>query len=1029
MPQDAIVFVPPVAAGSGISMTGAPSYGDIPVHDGYVAGTYRPRKRGKSVHDAEDYGANPYGTIQTGTMTSGSPSLTLADATNYSIGNRVVVRGAGAAHGISAPAAPFAFVVGTAAAASYRMRACLLSGDGGWTAIGSGTTITTGPTTLSASNFVRWIVRSVTNQRGWVLFGRSTTDNNQFPITYGNGQPTLLEIQCQAGSWVNAVASDVGKTVTLGGFTGVLMAYDNTNKIIWVDPTVWGTDLFNTTGGTFTIATGTGTGVQSVAAVNAWHWDDCGDAILPHSQVLDANEIATHPNHNSICRRNSQEMFVGQWMFHPFDNTGVWYQVEEVYGLRTLASSAPSYNTTVDALTVDGNVVLARREPMRPTTPPASAVNNVLNAAVIGKAGNVLTLDANAAANVTSQIVYPDNFSAIKAAITAACAAGSRVARVNISGKNYLFPGKPVDDGVGTDSRWDVTSITFDYLFSMFTVDPGHGKRIEIQCDGTLWFGNLDTPARLVDDGANAQLTDQRRVFHIKSGQFTMRGGRYIWADMGQGVLEHSDAWNWNVFIMNTNALKGIRGFDVEFLGWPRFSSMSDQRGYGDGEFYERCVWTYGGAKHDALHYTKGGHWKKPTCIGIRSRRSTLFYQDTNVLTQPMTFDGGYFLRGRTDGWRCRYSDFSMYGGFIIDDCCQIMCTDNPKRMRIKDGTIYKTRLSSPGCSFVTYQDLKMEDSTISIDATSDDVFIDNVQSIVPTSGTIWPGGTGLLNVTGGARVKVVESSFRALLTSGADIRALVLTGSLSTDSLEITNCSFRGKQDWSVSAFSYAGNLKTSGCYFYGNGGPESSLFQLSAGGTWQSVNDTWEANDPGNKVSFAGGGRIELVNPTFLCMFNITSGITGPFVIRGGSSPSANACVIADDNVYIYDHDFAVEPTISAVIFHEGCMVAGAKIATPATLASGSQELALGIRNIYRIAPNASNSTITGMSARAGGVRIVTINVGATAETLTYDHDSNVVQATEFLSSTGADIVDSPNKLREWVRDNTAGKWRNVA
>jgi hypothetical protein len=67
-----------------------------------------------------------------------------------------------------------------------------------------------------------------------------------------------------SGGYTNAIAGDIGKTVVIGGFSGVLLDFDNTQRFWWVRST--GTAA-NSTAGTITSGTGAGTTLAAAACI------------------------------------------------------------------------------------------------------------------------------------------------------------------------------------------------------------------------------------------------------------------------------------------------------------------------------------------------------------------------------------------------------------------------------------------------------------------------------------------------------------------------------------------------------------------------------------------------------------------------------------------------------------------------------------------------------------------------------------------------------------------------------------------
>lgn len=456
----------------------------------------------------------------TGTITAASTSLSVTSATGWARGYGIYLPGAGAAHGLSTPSAPNVTPQGTSGATSrdYRIRA--LSGDGGCTDTGTITTITTGNATLSTTNFdfITW--PTVTGAKAYAIYGDSTTDANQYLLTIVQGQPTALAIQFDAANYISAVAADIGRTVVQGSHDGVLLGFDNTARIWWVDPTVWGTDTFNgsgsavtttvSTSGTSTgasattltlaagasavndtyngqtiyITSGTGLGTYAVitdydgpsrvATVASWTGTQpvSGDdyrvtvgtgqgtqtsAATNACYWKNCGAAATTVPFKQLGRRNSANTYVGELMLYPLSTSGVLYRCVRTVKDGATASSAPSFSTTLGAETADGDVVWRRENQCVPVLPTTSGWANALTTHVTDISGTTLTLADAATTSTSGQFVMHDDLSAAQAWHAASIASTAQSAILHWPAGDYdLRPGTPLDDGAGNDARYNV---------------------------------------------------------------------------------------------------------------------------------------------------------------------------------------------------------------------------------------------------------------------------------------------------------------------------------------------------------------------------------------------------------------------------------------------------------------------------------------------------------------------------------------------------------------------------------------------
>jgi len=161
-------------------------------------------------------------------------------------------------------------------------------------------------------------------------------------------------------------------------------------------------------------------------------------------------------------------------------------------------------------------------------------------------------------------------------------------------------------------------------------------------------------------------------------------------------------------------------------------------------------------------------------------------------------------------------------------------------------------------------------------------------------------------------------------------------------------------------------------------------------------------------------------------------TSAVTGPLYIRNNKS-LLGSVVIQEPGAIYEDNNSAAAPTISSAtnLATKGNRVADALELSPAALSSGNNnDYALGVTDVHRLDPNASNSTLTSIVARAGGTRVTIICVDAGAATLTIldDDGATGTAANRIVTPTGADIVLSNNESVVLQYDATSQRWKVV-
>ena len=111
---------------------------------------------------------------------------------------------------------------------------------------------------------------------GWFITGRSIQALKGAALESSGWNDVVRVITMQAGGYTNAVAGDIGKTVTGGttGDTGTLLDYDNTARKWWVRMDDSG-DLFDNGTEGLTIASGTGAGtMNAVSTTGEMLWNN-----------------------------------------------------------------------------------------------------------------------------------------------------------------------------------------------------------------------------------------------------------------------------------------------------------------------------------------------------------------------------------------------------------------------------------------------------------------------------------------------------------------------------------------------------------------------------------------------------------------------------------------------------------------------------------------------------------------------------------------------------------------------------------
>lgn len=898
---------------------------------------------------------------------------------------------------------------------SYGRRTKHLSGNGGYSAQGTEATAT-GNATLDSVTKLFIAVPKVAGAEGGVLYDST----GGYALCRYNGTAQIRAIVADAAGFTSLKLGDIGRTLVQGSHDGIVRAFDNATRTIFVEP-IAAADTFP--GGAavaWTITSGTGAGTQTAASTE-------------YIEIFDCGATTTAIPYKHFGRRNSAECYVGEIIGYPVSSSMLFYEVVEVFGDRLLASSAPTYDTDLGDLTRDGKVVLRRIVPPFTPTPPASAVRDVHWTTITNVSGTTVTFADAASASVTSLPVWHDDTDAIQA-WWAQCAASGAA-----SGTLY-FPGAASDywmvlghlAGGSKDARYTgAASSDTARLFNFYTSgSPTPLDRTWLFDKGArISFRHLDVLGSVPND------TDFSAVWELARSKPTMINGTVVFAPFGEPVLEKgergsSSGYNRNYFF-NTNSsetninIDGPTFIDCAFHGWPWICNNSGTRGYGQGERWIRCYISYGGADADGCWYTKGGVFEDCTVIGIRYSRSLILYQDSgsNAITQPIRMLRGYYKGARKNGFRFRANDYQVDGTQFVN-CGELIDDNNPVSGMIARCVMDYTTINMTGTKNLILDSLTLTDSPIFIDTGNARVTISKVHSTTPAGGTQLTATVTLLAIGGGTDIKVSDSFFVGLSPANSpDVRAISLSG--GSGRVDMTNVTAYGNDNWGLRVSSgYSGAFNTTQCSL-GSAASEVVEFGGAAGATWKSVNDTFQTSNGSHEINLATGGRVELINPTMTGAMTINSGMTGPILIQGGASTGSTTAVITEPSTRIEGHDFAVAPTLTgATLFLQGCMVAGNKVASPSALASGvTNDYALGVQNIHRITPNGSDSTLGGIVARAAGCPQKLINVHATAN-LILDDDGGGSTATNRFAFAALTIPAGGSVVLDY--DATATLWR---
>jgi hypothetical protein len=923
--------------------------------------------------------------VRVATSTTGTLHPTALDATNNT--NTLNFDGAGTGtHYIS--------VVG-AATNAYQISA--LSGNGGETEASSATTITTAPSTLdnATHNFVAWALTSGAN--GYSVHGDGSS--NRYRLAGVNDASPCIAVTADAAGYTAPEIGDIGRTFVQGSHDGRILAIDFTNRIFYILPTATSDTFPGGAAVSWTITSGAGAGTQTSAGVTHCYWRDRGAAMVatPYKRAI---------------RRSSAFAFKGEIILHPASSSGVFYEVIDTTGDECFASSAPSYDTDLGDVTVDGNVRLRRVIPAYSPTPPAAEVLDTLWTTITDLSGTTATVADAATTSVTTQTVWHDDLPP--------CQAWWEVCLASPDSGTLYFPGgKDTDytwltgiiNGTGRDERWGTATGGGSSQFALFNWYDSSTKIVEREwvCDAgvTVSWRPLDWM-----DG-----TENTMMWRLGRSAPKMRGGWFVCSMFGEHMRQVGDeqechwyAWNSSIA---TPHVSGPVMTDAGFSGWPKIGTDAGDRSYGTGIRATRCRYYAGGCDNDGTFLIRGGVFDSCQYTGIGFTRSVVLYQTNQTLTEPLIIRGGKWKNARKTGFRFRQNDGLITGGAIIEDCSQIMCEDDPVRLTVEDARIVRTNIVPTGCNDVKLSRLTLEDSPITVASGNDNFTVSDVYSYTPSGGTSLATGSSyaLLSVTGGTNLKVANSNFESLHGTGSpDVKGFQISG--GSDEIDLVNSTFRGSRQLGVRWTSFTGRIRSTGCFFGGTAGPEAVQISMGSTAVYTSVNDTFDGSPTSNEIAFNGGGRAEFTNPTFTGKLSVEASITGPFIIRGGNSSSSTAAAIVEPSVVIESHNFAVAPTLTgATLYTKGNSVADSKSASPTAIAATANNYAAPVTDVV-VFTLTGNQSMTGVAAWAPGTQKLFVN-GDGADTLTLEHaDAGSSAGNQFFGSGSADVVLGPGE-----------------
>ncbi len=709
------------------------------------------------------------------------------------------------------------------------------------------------------------------------------------------------------------------------------------------------------------------------------------------------------------------------------------------------ALAGPSYSTTVGAVITDGNTTWRREDICVPRQPPDAEIANALLAMVVSRSSNTLTLDTALTTSVTSALVLHDDTDALLGHWNVVKSASSRSAVMYFPvGEYSCFLLDPLVDTRLFNSTFG--SGTNYYLFRH--VGTNHAWL------NSLWKGEVGT--RVIFNGTcvpgSLDNGDDSQGYGLLPHSF----GRcrpvfedIKWCSWPTGVqaIEHYDG----------SGGERLYGYDVDStagsgvnvgsrVDGPRFrggglygfSVVGASTWVGNeatAERFEDFDAFIGGSNHNMCFYINGGVLRDVRAYRIRAEGSMGIYQDSSD-SVPLLMDNCYFegwrkngaVAVRGDGFRCVNSTFV--------DCVQLFSREWVDGFYLDNCELYETNVTpynstNNGSRGVFLNNLRMVDCSLQIGDTCSGVRVNNVNIIItarPRRQTSSTASAATLDGTGQDITNLSVDNRAGSLTSNS-FRSISFQGAGSNT---FTRCAVTySSGTWGTFTVSDTGSKVFDKCEFYThNGSTTPCLFQDASDQRWTGC----KFNGRSGTYEVAAGGRMEWEDCSVVSGIGLrwTSAVTGPLYIRNNDS-FLGTITIQEPGAIYEDNNSAAAPTISSAtnLATKGNRVADALELSPSALSSGNNnDYALGVTDTHRLDPNASNSTLTSIVARAGGTRVTIICVDAGAATLTIldDDGATGTAANRIVTPTGADIVLSNNESVVLQYDATSQRWKVV-
>jgi len=357
-------------------------------------------------------------------------------------------------------------------------------------------------------------------------------------------------------------------------------------------------------------------------------------------------------------------------------NTNVIDLTDSGYGTHYV-QNPPTFSTTVGAYTNDGYVLWRRVNQGYPSTPPASAINDLHLAIVMSKSGSNVVLSSAPSTSVTSQLAVHDDTEALLACHNAANASGAKSATVYFPTGNYQCT------VIQPDSDTRLFNSAFGGGVSYYLFRWGTGT----DWKDILWQGDAGARVNIASTWDQSSIVGASGFDPGTGGFYTNSVGRATQSfnditfcnwPLTVPIAEHPNGAGgptWNTVDTDSTSgggpSDGVRNTGpkyrrIRFHGWFSIGTSGLNPNYSRAELFEDCEVYAGGSNHNFLIYNNGGNIVRTYVCGIRGENSMAIYQDYDR-GLPFNIDGCTFERAMKDGIAIRSHEFRAVNSKFFD--------------------------------------------------------------------------------------------------------------------------------------------------------------------------------------------------------------------------------------------------------------------------------------------------------------------------------------------------------------------------